>query len=177
MSEAGAESIKRYDLFTLVANANLDWLKPAEFTHEAARRNAPLSAAAVEKMAGWFRFHGFNDSRRAITVSLRDAVGAWGADRLGVAQVIEGVELDVAGLDWLNELNAHLRRRKFVATLCLTPPGELRYRLRLPPMFDLMAFEARDGVTGSIAFAREALLLNVALKEHHVECGGNAIIA
>ncbi len=177
MSEAGADSVKRYDLFTLVANASLEWLDPAEFAREAARRSAPLSAAAVEKMAGWFRFHGFSDTRRAITVSLRDAVGAWGADRLGVPQVIEGVELDVAGLDWLNELNAHLRRRKFVATLCLIPPGELRYCLHLPPMFDLLTFDARDGAQGSIAFAREALLLNVALKERHIECGGNAIIA
>jgi len=90
--------------------------------------------------------------------------------------VIEGVELDVAGVDWLNELNAHLRRRKFVVTLCLIPPNDLRYRLRLPPMFELLAFEARDGTTGSIAFAREALLLSVALKERRVTCGGGAVI-
>jgi hypothetical protein len=90
--------------------------------------------------------------------------------------VIEGVELDVSGVDWLNELNAHLRRRKFVATLCLIPPNDLRYRLRLPPMFELLTFEARDGTTGCIAFAREALLLSVALKERRVTCGGGAMI-
>ena len=44
-------------------------------------------------------------------------------------------------------------------------------------MFELLTFVARDGTTGSIAFAREALLLSVALKEQHVECGGGAVIA
>jgi len=174
--EAGADSVKRYGLLTLVVNASLDWLDPDEFKREVARRAAPLSTTAIKQMAGWFWFQGFNDTRRAMTILLRDAVGTWGADELGEPQVIEGVELDVAGVDWLNELNAHLRRRKFVATLCLIPPNDLRYRLRLPPMFELLTFEARDGTTGSIAFAREALLLSVALKERRVTCGGGAMI-
>jgi len=86
------------------------------------------------------------------------------------------VELDVAGVDWPSELNPHLQRRKFVATLCLLHPNELRYRLRLPPLFEILPFEARDGVTGSIAFARQSLLLSVALKERRVEAGGGAMI-
>jgi len=40
----------------------------------------------------------------------------------------------------------------------------------------LLTFEARDGTTGCIAFAREALLLSVALKERRVTCGGGAMI-
>jgi len=177
LSEAGADSVKRYDLLTLAANADLDWLEPDEFKRQVAQRGAAFSPTAIEQMAGWFYFRGFNDTRRAVTILLRDAVGTWGADELGEPRVIEGVELDVAGVDWLNELNAHLRRRKFVVTLCLIPPNDLRYRLRLPPMFELLTFEARDGTTGCIAFAREALLFSVALKERRVACGGGAIFA
>jgi len=40
----------------------------------------------------------------------------------------------------------------------------------------LLTFEARDGTTGCIAFAREALLFSVALKERRVTCGGGAMI-
>jgi hypothetical protein len=111
-----------------------------------------------------------------VQVALRDAVGTWSADELGEPRVLDGVELDVAGVDWLSELNAHLRRRKFVATLCRIPPDDLRYRLRLPPMFEVLTFEARDGTIGSISFARQALLLSVALKERRIESGGGAMI-
>jgi hypothetical protein len=40
----------------------------------------------------------------------------------------------------------------------------------------LLTFEARDDTTGCITFAREALLLSVALKERRVTCGGEAMI-
>jgi len=40
----------------------------------------------------------------------------------------------------------------------------------------LLTFEARDDTTGCITFAREALLLSVALKERRVTCGGGAMI-
>lgn len=174
--EPGADGVKRYDLLSLAANADVDWLGLDQFKRQAAQRGMALAPTAIEQMAGWFRFRQFSQKRRAVTILLRDAVGAWSAERLGEAQVIEGVELDMSGVDWLNDLNPHLRQRKFVATLCLIPPNDLRYRLRLPPMFDLLTFVARDGTTGSIAFAREALLLSVALKEQHVECGGGAVI-
>ncbi len=175
-SEPGADGVKRYGLLTLAANADLEWLGLDEFKREAARRGALLVSTAVEQLAGWFRLRGFGDGRRALTVLLRDAVGTWGADELGEVRVVDGVELDVAGVDWPSELNPHLQRRKFVATLCLLHPNELRYRLRLPPLFEILPFEARDGVTGSIAFARQSLLLSVALKERRVEAGGGAMI-
>ncbi|MBN1887855.1 MAG: type I-D CRISPR-associated helicase Cas3' [Thermoflexales bacterium] len=175
-SEAGADSVKRYNLLTLAANANLEWLGQERFKREAAQRKATLSTAAMEQMTGWFRFRGFGDAWRAVVILLRESVGSWSADELGEPQVIDGVELDVSGVDWLNELNVHLRRRKFVATLCLIHPNDLRYRLRLPRMFELLPFVARDGAEGSIAFAREALLLSVALKERRVPCGGGAVI-
>lgn len=175
-TETGADGVKRYDLLSLAANADLDWLGPDEFGKEAHQRGVALSSTTIDQMAGWFRFRQFSEIRRSVTILLRDTVGAWSADELDEAQVIEGVELEVPYADWLNDLNPHLRRRKFVATVCLMQPNELRYRLRLPPMFEVLPFEARDGTTGSIAFAREALLLSVALKERHVTSGGGAVI-
>lgn len=175
-AETGADGVKRYSLLTMAANADLDWLGPDEFSREARQRGATLSSTAVDEMAGWFRFRQFSEARRPVTILLRDAVGAWSADEVDEAQVIEGVELEVSHVDWVNDLNPYLRRRKFVATVCLMPPNDLRYRLRLPPMFTVLPFVARDGTTGSIAFAREALLLSVALKERHVTSGGGAMI-
>ena len=175
-TETGADGVKRYGLLTMAANADLDWLGPDEFKQEAQRRGSTLSSTVIDQMAGWFRFRQFSEARRPVTILLRDAVGTWSAGELDEAQVIEGVELEVPYADWVNDLNPHLRRRKFVATVCLMPPNDLRYCLRLPPMFEVLPFVARDGTTGSIAFAREALLLSVALKERHVLSGGGAVI-
>ncbi len=112
-----------------------------------------------------------------MAVRLNQEVGAWGADRWGVAQVIDGVTLEVPFVHWLNDLNRHLRQRKLVALLCSCPPGEIINRLSLPPMFEMYPFISRDGLTGSVAFAREALLLHVAVKERRFPCGGTAIIS
>ena len=62
--------------------------------------------------------------------------------------MIEGVTLEVPFVDWLNDLNRHLRQRKFVALLCLCEPKELLNRLFLPPMFEVYPFVSRDGLDG-----------------------------
>lgn len=175
-SEPGRDAIKSYDLLSLTANGCLEWLGLEIFKREVEQRGAAFSITRLEKMAGWFRFLGFNPERRPIRFILRDALGSWSAEELGEVQVIDGVELDMSGVDWLSDLNDHLRRRKFVVTICLLTPDELRYRLYLPPMFGLWPCEGKDGVLGSIAFARDALLLNVALKERRIVCGGGAVI-
>ncbi len=176
-SETGGDSVKTYDLLSIAASANLQWLGVDEFKREAVKRGAALSANRLEELAGWFRFQGFSEIRHGITVLLRAQTAAWGAEEVDKARVIEGIELDVTNVDWCNDLNPHLRRRKFVATVCLLPPHELRLRLRLPPMFQLLEFRDRDDTVGSIAFARDALLLNVALKARRLSSGGGAIFA
>jgi hypothetical protein len=53
------------------------------------------------------------------------------------------------------------------------PPAELARRLRLPWPFPLYHFCSRDGIKGSIAFGRQALLLEVALQRRpDIACGG-----
>ncbi len=175
-AEAGVDGVKRYGLLGLAANADLTWIERQAFQAEARRRGVSLSDSAISKMIGWFRLERFISSPRSISFVLGDAVSAWGADTMGEVTVIDGVKLDVGGVDWLYDLNASLRKRKLVATVCLMPPTELRYRLKLPPMFEVMPFVDINGYSGSIAFARYALLLNVAIREQHLGCGGNAII-
>ncbi|MBM4459098.1 MAG: type I-D CRISPR-associated helicase Cas3' [Chloroflexi bacterium] len=174
--EVMKDKIKRYDLMMLAANADLDWLEPEEFAEIARKHGANLSKTEIEDMAGWFRLRGIGAERKQIVIKLNQEVGAWGADRWGEVQVIEGVTLVVDYVDWLNELNRRLRQRKFVALLCQGEPKELMNRLGLPPMFEIYKFISRDNLEGSIAFAREALMLQVALKERHFSCGGGAVI-
>jgi len=172
----GKEVVITYDLLSLAASADLTWLEPEEFAHIVRTHDAALSPSNVAELAGWFRLRGFANARRNVTVMLNQPVAAWGADEFGQVRVITGVTLDVPEAEWLNDLNRHLRQRQFVALLCLCPPKELIYKLRLPPMFEIYPFSSRDGLEGSIAFARDALMLQVAIAEKRFLCGGGAMI-
>ncbi|MCI0396690.1 MAG: type I-D CRISPR-associated helicase Cas3' [Chloroflexi bacterium] len=176
-NENGRSQIKRYNLLTLAANANLAWLERDEYAALVRQLFDGLLPFPVEELAGWFHFYGFASERRKILFRVNHPISTWSAEELGTPQILSRIRLDVDGVDWLNPLNRHLERRNFVVTLCLTPPHELRYRLRLPPLFELYEFQSPvDSSSGAIAFARQALLLHVALQSGRFDCGGGAMI-
>lgn len=176
-TETGSGKLKRYSLTTLAANANLTWLGKEEFTEAAQRLTNGAIPFDIDELAGWFRFHGFANERRLISFSLNHRVFDWPADKLGTPQILTKVRLDVDGADWTNELNRYLEKRQYLVTLCLTHPLELQRRLYLPPMFELHSFQSPlDGSPGTIAFARQALLLSIALQNGRFDCGGSSAI-
>ena len=135
------------------------------FEQVALQRGAMMTPRDVERLAGWFRLRGFSQERKGVTVHLGFDVSEWSEEQLGQAKVIQGVTLDVEGVDWVNDLNRHLRQRKLVALICLRPPEDVIYRLNLPPMFEVHRFVDLHGLMGSISFARQALMLQVAMQE------------
>lgn len=176
-TETASTKLKRYNLTTLAANANLSWVGKEEFTKAAQQLTNGAVPFDVDKLAGWFRFHGFATERRRISFSLNHRVFDWPADKLGTPQILTKVRLDVEGVDWANDLNRYLEKRQYVVTLCLVHPLELQRRLYLPPMFELHPFQSPlDGSSGTIAFARQALLLSVALQNGRFDCGGSSAI-
>lgn len=175
-TEKGAQRIKNHDLLRLAANFNIEYMTFEEFKDDAARAGVSRLAPAYEEYVAHFRLWGPSAERRPLTLSLNEDVSTWGEEQFGVAIVRKGIKLDLNNVEWLAEVNDHLRRRELVTLICLRDPADLRYRLRLPPMFELYSVVARDGTKGTIAFARDALLLHVAIKEKNFECGGNAMI-
>ncbi|MCB0145224.1 MAG: type I-D CRISPR-associated helicase Cas3' [Caldilineaceae bacterium] len=178
MTEVGAERIKTYDLFSLLANANLGPLSVEEY--QQAVTDAGLAWKPFERQnpVAFFRLFGFRDERTHVKVKLQRDLLLWGADRLGVASVVKGITIDADGIPGLNRINRSLQRLEFPALICLgveNHPLEIKRRLRLPMLFPIHEFESRDRVVGSIAFGRSALLLDVALKHRNVDTGGSAI--
>lgn len=175
--ESASGKLKRYNLMALAANANLTWIGKDEFLRQAKQLTNGAVPFDVDALAGWFRFHGFANERRHISFSLNHPVFDWSADKFGTPQILTKIRLDVEGVDWINELNRYLEKRQLVVTLCLAHPLELQRRLYLPPMFELHAFQSPlDGSSGTIAFARQALLLSIALKNSRFDCGGSSAI-
>jgi hypothetical protein len=103
----------------------------------------------------------------------------WDSSAYGVARELRGITVDTAYLGDvpnLNTLNRILTQRIVPAFVCQRyAPLELKRRLRLPLLFALYAFRSRDGLEGSIALGREALLLDSATYGRALDCGGGSL--
>lgn len=175
-TEQGAQRVKDNDLLRLAPNFEMKFLPFEQFEQEAQHAGITRLPPRYKDYVAHFRLYGPTAERRSMTIRLNANVGSWSAGEFGEAAVIDRIELDVEGAPWLADVNDRLRRRELVALLCLCQPRDLQYRLRLPPLFQLYPFVARDGLSGTIAFARDALLLQVAIKEKRFECGGGSVI-
>jgi CRISPR-associated endonuclease/helicase Cas3 len=172
---------KLYDLFSLAANGRLAPLDQAEFYRvvaQAGLSKRPFDQANGPQKGplGYFRLQGWRTEREDYRLYLQQDLSGWGSDKFGQALVIEGWEIDAATL---SQVNKRLRPRHLPATLCLaySHPLELKRRLYLPPLFPVYAFTSRDGVSGCVAFGREALLLHTKIQRRSdIECGGGAMI-
>lgn len=170
------ERFKPIDLIQAIANHNLDYLGAEEFY--AAVRKAGLNPKFFEKQEplGFFRLYRPREYQKFMFHLDKDLM-YWNADQFGKAQAIKGFALD-ASFPGMTEINAKLRRREMPALLCIgMHPLEMKRRLSLPMLFPLYEFESRDGMRGTVAFGRTALMLDSRLQFHPMQCGGNAIIA
>lgn len=174
MQESDVNQVKTYELFGLLANFELAPLDKEEFLREVRQRNLPRRVYEAETIAAYFRVLQVREQRHEVKVIVNRDIEDWGPEKFGIAQVVDHIEIDAAHVPELPRLNRGLRRRHMVALLCLAMhPAEVARRLRLPWPFPLYRFVSRDGLEGSIAFGRQALLLEVALQQRpDIECGG-----
>lgn len=178
LTETGADQFKLYDLFALIANADLAELTKEDFWAGLEQAKLPLQPFKRANPIGFFRVKGFLPERTNYVIEVEHDLMAWSAERFGVAMVLQGVTIDASNVPGLNDINKRLRQMKLPALLCLGAkhPLELKRRLRLPLLFPIYPFTSQDGLQGLIAFGREALLLDVALRRAGIDCGGGAVI-
>lgn len=175
-TEVGSARFKAPDLLQMVANAELASGDEDEFY--AAVEQVGLQRRIFErhKPLVFFRMLGWRDERRDYQLHFNRDIGDWGADKFGEVRLLKGWQLD-AQVPGLNTLNSRLSRRQLPALLCLGyHPLELKRMLRLPLLFAVYQFKSRDQVEGSVAFGREALLLEARLRHSKLDCSGGAAL-
>jgi len=179
-SEDGDDQIKTYDLFALIANGNLATLSEDDFRAYVQRQGLRPESVGCENPLAYFRLRGFLPERTRYAIRLKQNVADWDNGRLGVARVLQGVQIQAEypqSIPDYNGINRRLVQRKVPAVICLQyHPLQLKRNLRLPMLFPLFEFQSLDNLQGAIAFGREALLLHTALKQSRLDCGGTAII-
>jgi hypothetical protein len=171
------EQPKRYDLFWLIANGELAPLTKEEFWTQASR--AGMVQKSTHQPVAYFRLLGFRPERVNFTIYLQHDLVEWDSSSFGVARELDGIAIDseyAGDVPHLNTLNRALARKTVPAFVCQRyHPLELKRKLRLPLLFALYAFRSRDGLAGSIAFGREALLLDAATYGRSIDCGGSSL--
>jgi CRISPR-associated endonuclease/helicase Cas3 len=170
------EQFKIVDLVQMISNYSLSYLSAEDFY--AAARQVGLNPRVFEKQEplGFFRLNGIEEFQKILFVLDRD-LSYWGAERYGKAQVLKGFRLD-ARFPGAAEINNRLSRREMPTLLCAgMKPWDLKKRLSLPMLFPLFEFISRDGLNGTAAFGRAALMLDSRLYFSSINGGGGAVIA
>lgn len=169
------DQFKVVDLPAAVASRHLTYLSKEEFY--AAVENAGLDSRLFAKQAplGFFRLGAPRELQR-VRFHLHADLAHWGSDQFGRAIARSGFSLD-ADFPGNAEINHRLRRCVLPALLCAGKhPLELKRRLSLPLLFPLFEFESDDGIEGTVAFGRAALMLDARLRYHPVDCRGGTIV-
>ncbi len=168
---SGAErGLSSYNLLSLLMQADLAPADVATYYREAEKR-APEARHILERSnpLAAYELKGWLKETRNISFQLRQALNP--VDLTCVIQ-LEGVQINIdSGLPLaeLRRLNDALDQRLFAARLVVEAPDDVRKRLRLGYYFGLYPFtgklwrpdeERLETISGSVAFARNALLLD-----------------
>jgi len=162
--------ISTYNLLSLLLQADLTPADIEEFYRdEEKRKEGSRKLLERAKPLAAYELKAWLNETRKISFQLRQELEA--VDLTRVIQ-LEGVQINIDSGKPLNELrrlNEALDERKFAARLVAEAPDEIRKRLRLGYTFGLHPFtgklwrpdeERLETMSGSVAFARDALLLD-----------------
>lgn len=164
-SQRGADRLLLYDLRRLLTNYQVELLDQEEFEAEVQRWGKDMRPFKRAEPIAYLRLQSLLPKRRPLTVHLSTDLSDWSAERFDQVIELKGLSLSLDGFDELNALNRQIAQRTFVAIVVLKHPAELQRQLFLPWPFPIEKLIGRDGIQGSIAFAREALLLETAISK------------
>jgi CRISPR-associated endonuclease/helicase Cas3 len=176
-NEAGEDDILTYDLFTLLANFQLEPLDRQTFLKIASRLGVstrPYDRNPSHQIAYFRRLKQF-ETFQELAIVLPPAIAQWSVECYQTAQVLPGLGIECRQHPWWDDLDDWLWTYKVVALLVHgCHPLEVRRRLRLPGTFRLHSYRFRDEdqIDGSIAFGREALLLDSRLRHTKFDAPG-----
>ncbi len=169
------DRFKVMDLLQAVANYTLNYLSEAEFYQAAQQAGLNPKLFEQENPLGFFQLGQVHEYQKFLFWLDKD-LSYWSAERFGKVLTLKGFWLD-ARFPGSNVVNHRIARRTLPALLCAgLHPLEMKRRLSLPLLFPLYEFVSRDGVSGTVAFGRTALMLDARLQYHPLNCGGKAVI-
>lgn len=154
-----------YDLFWLLANAELELLDKQNFSQAVVQLGLKPDPFLRGFHHCFFRWLKLRQQREVVTVILPRCDTQWLQANQQQVLALSGLRVDVNGHEFLNALNRQIAQVQTVVFFIpsLDPPT-VRKRLYLPPTFQLMPYRVDTSdagqQSGTIAIGRDALLLD-----------------
>lgn len=155
--------LKTYDLFFLIANAEIEVMTEAAFMDEVKRRVQEGEEHVYERdfrdQLLYLKVHAYIPERQRLMLGIgRDLIGE--ANIMHQALELGGFFVQEPVFTWKDRVNKALRAKKLVCVFSDMPRLELKRRLNLPALFPIQRVLDTTSVEYSVAFGQEALLLD-----------------
>ena len=161
----GADRLKTYNLFSLLANTDARLIDKAEFFRAVKYYDAPESRFNKERLVLCFCMTHWLDERENYAIQLQHDLGDCQHNWFGQARPLDGIVIDMPRHSDISQINRQLEGRQYVCLLVKgIEPKVLKARLHLPRLFGVLPFRSLGIETGSIVFGKEALLLESVLR-------------
>jgi hypothetical protein len=156
--ETNSGEIVSYNLMALLRRAALQALPVDELLKQARQRGQNTKSLQDNQALAAYRLLGWNDDYRQISIRIdRDFLEGWDTQVCELNRFM----IECAGIPELKALNDDLYQRLLVAFLIKDKdPYTVKRALRLGVEIELFVFTANNGVTGTITFGRDALLVD-----------------
>lgn len=155
------DTIKTYNLFHILANTTCQPISAAGFKELLKQRSIP--ERGYQHVITHLQVTHYNDERENFTLKLRQDLTDCAHDYFHKVVVMKGFFVDVRN-PWINDINRTLRKKPVVCLLSRKDRGEIKRKYKLPHLFSVYKVQDEQGVEYSVAFGKEALLLETFLK-------------
>ena len=150
--------IKDYNLLWVLSNAEVELISKSEFFQEVKKRSA--SPHKYQYAEVYLRLLNYRAERLRFRLLCNYPIEErFESKDYRAVQVLYGFQIEVDGVPFINRINRWIRPKKLVCLIRRERADTLRAMLRLPAMFPLYRLIDRDGNEFTIAFSKEALLL------------------
>ena len=178
--KAQENQVLSYNLLWILENANIELLSTQAFHAEANTMGYAVRTTWAKRQLFFFRWLELFEQRQFLTVRLTPTVSRWGNEQHHTAQLLPGFTLDGGFQPSLNQINNKLITYPTVGLLIPDfDPQQVRRTFYLPITITLLAYSnAIDSEprTGTIAFGRDALLLDSHLRYRKFASSATAMI-
>ena len=167
--ETGSQEIVSYSLMTLLRRAQLHAVSVDDLLREAGRRGQNVAALSKTEPLAAYQLVGWCDDYRRMTIHLDAQL-----PDVRCETVIEQNRfiIDCPGIPGLQRLNDTLYQRTLVAFIITDKdPFHVRRILNLNMETELFDFSANGGVSGTVIFGRDALLIESVFRQRKKQGG------
>ena len=149
--------IKTYDLLWILRNADTEWISKRDFMETVETRG--IQPHRYKYVDVYLRLLKYRPEPEHLRLRYSKAIlSGFSEDAYCRVKARQGFQINGNFQD-INRINRLLKRKKLLCLIRKEPTGELRARLRLPPLFGIFPLVDSEGNPLSVIFFRDALLL------------------